>query len=212
MPGFIGRRLCPELLFVKPNFQKYTKAAAASRAVFCLFDPDFEAGSLDEAYLDITDYCRAHETTGKLQAVYQCLHRTMLWCPSNHTCLSESMCAIVERGPELPLVTNQKTLRSANESYIASLGESWSLSSMSPTPKSCDFARLTSGKHGAGEAVAEEIRRRVREETLLTCSCGIGPNRLLAKVARTVHRRSLHFLHTSHFEPWRLTSSSSSLT
>ena len=65
MPGFIGRRLCPELLFVKPNFQKYTRAAAASRAVFCLFDPDFEAGSLDEAYLDITDYCRAHEITGR---------------------------------------------------------------------------------------------------------------------------------------------------
>lgn len=65
MPGFIGRRLCPELLFVKPNFQKYTRAAAASRAVFGLFDPDFEAGSLDEAYLDITDYCRAHEITGR---------------------------------------------------------------------------------------------------------------------------------------------------
>lgn len=30
--------------------------------------------------------------------------------------------------------------------------------------------------------MAEEIRHRVREETRLTCSCGIGPNRLLAKV------------------------------
>jgi nucleotidyltransferase/DNA polymerase involved in DNA repair len=64
MPGFIGRRLCPELVFVKPNFQKYTRAAAATRAIFMHFDPEFEAGSLDEAYLDITDYCRSHETTG----------------------------------------------------------------------------------------------------------------------------------------------------
>ena len=30
--------------------------------------------------------------------------------------------------------------------------------------------------------VAEEIRRRVFEETGLTCSAGVGPNRLLAKV------------------------------
>ncbi len=64
MPGFIGRRLCPELVFVKPNFQKYTRAAAATRAVFVQYDPDFEAGSLDEAYLDVTDYCRSHDTTG----------------------------------------------------------------------------------------------------------------------------------------------------
>lgn len=68
MPGFIGRRLCPELVFVKPNFQKYTRAAAATRAVFVRFDPDFEAGSLDEAYLDVTDYCRTHETNGELSA------------------------------------------------------------------------------------------------------------------------------------------------
>lgn len=65
MPGFIGRRLCPELVFVKPNFQKYTRAAAATRAIFAQYDPDFEAGSLDEAYLDVTDYCRSHETTGR---------------------------------------------------------------------------------------------------------------------------------------------------
>lgn len=35
--------------------------------------------------------------------------------------------------------------------------------------------------------MAEDIRRRVREETRLTCSCGIGPNRLLAKVPLQLH-------------------------
>ncbi|BDA41352.1 probable DNA polymerase IV at N-terminal half [Coccomyxa sp. Obi] len=99
MPGFIGRRLCPELVFVKPNFQKYTRAAAATRAIFAQYDPEFEAGSLDEAYLDLRGFCP-----------------------------------------------------------------------------------------GTGEAVAEEIRRRVREETRLTCSCGIGPNRLLAKVATDMRK------------------------
>lgn len=40
----------------------------------------------------------------------------------------------------------------------------------------------------AGEAVAEVIRQRVREEVALTCSCGIGPNRLLAKVASDIRK------------------------
>ena len=34
----------------------------------------------------------------------------------------------------------------------------------------------------AGSEVAEAIRRRVREETRLTCSVGVAPNRALAKV------------------------------
>ena len=66
MPGFIARRLCPELVFVTPDFQKYTKASQATRNIFRDFDPDFEAGSLDEAYLDITAYCEQHGMTGTL--------------------------------------------------------------------------------------------------------------------------------------------------
>jgi DNA polymerase kappa len=27
MPGFIAKKLCPHLMFVKPNFAKYTAAA-----------------------------------------------------------------------------------------------------------------------------------------------------------------------------------------
>ena len=32
------------------------------------------------------------------------------------------------------------------------------------------------------------IRRRVREETRLTCSCGIGPNKLLSKIATDIRK------------------------
>ncbi len=35
-----------------------------TRHIFRDFDPDMDAGSLDEAYLDVTDYCRAHDMTG----------------------------------------------------------------------------------------------------------------------------------------------------
>ena len=36
--------------------------------------------------------------------------------------------------------------------------------------------------------MAEELRRRVREDTRLTCSCGVAPNRLLAKIASDLNK------------------------
>jgi DNA polymerase kappa len=35
-----------------------------TRKIFADFDPDMEAGSLDEAFLDITSYCAMHNMTG----------------------------------------------------------------------------------------------------------------------------------------------------
>ncbi|DBA00743.1 TPA: hypothetical protein N0F65_001214 [Lagenidium giganteum] len=60
MPGFIGKELCPDLVFVRPNFTKYQEVAAQFRQVFAEYDPDFSAFSLDEAVLDITEYMAAH--------------------------------------------------------------------------------------------------------------------------------------------------------
>jgi DNA polymerase kappa len=58
MPGFIAKRLCPHLVFVKPNFEKYTKIAAIAREVFAEVDPEFESRGLDEASLDATAFCQ----------------------------------------------------------------------------------------------------------------------------------------------------------
>ncbi|CAN0906698.1 DNA polymerase kappa, partial [Linum grandiflorum] len=108
MPGFIARRLCPELIFVPPDFKKYTHYSELSRKVFQKYDPHFVAASLDEAYLDITEICK-------------------------------------ERG-------------------------------------------IT------GADVAEELRRGVFEKTGLTCSAGIGPNRLLAKVCSDINKPNGQFV------------------
>lgn len=63
MPGFIAVKLCPNIRFVKPKFEKYREYCMITRErVFKLFDPNFATGSLDEAYLDVTDYSKA---TGK---------------------------------------------------------------------------------------------------------------------------------------------------
>ena len=61
MPGFIGKKLCPELVFVKPNFDKYAAVAEEIRSIFREYDVNFTAWSLDETYLDIAAYYLAHK-------------------------------------------------------------------------------------------------------------------------------------------------------
>ena len=56
MPGFIALKLCPNLTFVKPDFEKYRRYATLAREVFREYDPNFDAVSLDEAFLDVTEY------------------------------------------------------------------------------------------------------------------------------------------------------------
>ncbi|KAG6710772.1 hypothetical protein I3842_05G018900 [Carya illinoinensis] len=108
MPGFIARKLCPELIFVPTDFKKYTYFSDLTRKVFQKYDPNFMATSLDEAFLDITDICK-------------------------------------ERG-------------------------------------------VNSGE------IAEELRTTVYEETGLTCSAGVGPNRLLAKICSDINKPNGQFV------------------
>lgn len=53
-------KLCPQLIHVPLNFEKYTAKARQVRAVLEQYDPRFESASIDEAYLNITKYCQDH--------------------------------------------------------------------------------------------------------------------------------------------------------
>jgi DNA polymerase-4 len=96
MPSSRARRLCPDAIFIPPDFRRYSKESEKIFAIYREITPLVQAVSIDEAYLDVTDH----------------------------------------------------------------LGEA-----------------------GSATAVAREIRRRVREERGLTVSVGVGPNRLIAKIA-----------------------------
>jgi len=54
MPGFIAKKLCPQLVIVPSNMEKYAQVAEVVRGVFREYDPNFAPMSLDEAYLDIS--------------------------------------------------------------------------------------------------------------------------------------------------------------
>lgn len=96
MPSSRARRLCPDAIFIPPDFRRYSKESEKIFAIYRELTPLVQAVSIDEAYLDVTDH----------------------------------------------------------------LGEA-----------------------GSATALAKEIRRRVREERELTVSIGVGPNRLIAKIA-----------------------------
>ena len=60
MAGYIADKLCPQLIHISPNFEKYSAKAKEIRAVLVNYDARFEAASVDEAYLNITQYCEEH--------------------------------------------------------------------------------------------------------------------------------------------------------
>ncbi|CAO3609199.1 unnamed protein product [Mucor fragilis] len=63
MPGFIARKLCPELVLIPLHFPKYREASNKVRAVFQKYDPNFVPMSLDEAYLNLTEYLKTTDLT-----------------------------------------------------------------------------------------------------------------------------------------------------
>jgi len=96
MPAVRAERLCPQAVFVPPDFVRYKAVSRQVREIFMRYTDQVEPLSLDEAYLDVT---------------------------TSHSAL--------------PTAT----------------------------------------------AIAAEIRQRIREETGLTASAGIAPNKFLAKIA-----------------------------
>ena len=54
MPSVTAKRKCPELIFVTPRFDVYTRVSHQIREIFAEYTPLFEPLSLDEAYLDVT--------------------------------------------------------------------------------------------------------------------------------------------------------------
>ena len=61
MPGFIAKKLCPNLVIVPGNMEKYAAVSEVVRGVFREYDPNFAPMSLDEAYLDITELLSRHQ-------------------------------------------------------------------------------------------------------------------------------------------------------
>ncbi|KAL1723935.1 hypothetical protein EV715DRAFT_190536 [Schizophyllum commune] len=61
MPTFIAKKLCPELILVKINHERYSEKSKQVMDIFRRYDPTMCPASCDEGYLNITKYCREHD-------------------------------------------------------------------------------------------------------------------------------------------------------
>ena len=55
MAGNLAIKLCPHLVFVRPNFERYSEISKKVKAIFYDYTDLVEPLSLDEAYLDVTE-------------------------------------------------------------------------------------------------------------------------------------------------------------
>lgn len=62
----IAYRKCPDLIFVKPNFDKYRAVSQQIREIFFEYTDLVEPLSLDEAYLDVTENKKGVETATRI--------------------------------------------------------------------------------------------------------------------------------------------------
>lgn len=60
MPGFIAKKLCPELILIPNNWEKYQTTSNIFKNILKKYDPNYESMGSDEAKLDITDYIYIH--------------------------------------------------------------------------------------------------------------------------------------------------------
>ncbi|NCT17702.1 MAG: DNA polymerase IV [Flavobacteriaceae bacterium CG_4_8_14_3_um_filter_34_10] len=55
MSSVLAKKLCPELIFVQPHFERYKEISQKIRKIFLEYTDLVEPLSLDEAYLDVTE-------------------------------------------------------------------------------------------------------------------------------------------------------------
>lgn len=66
MSGFKAAKLCPELIFVKPRFDRYKEISQRIRCIFFEYTDLVEPLSLDEAYLDVTQNKKGQPSATKI--------------------------------------------------------------------------------------------------------------------------------------------------
>ncbi|KAG1746123.1 IMS-domain-containing protein [Suillus lakei] len=60
MATFVAKKLCPDLILLKSNFERYSEMSDKVMDIFERYDPTMLAAGCDEGYLNITKYCEEH--------------------------------------------------------------------------------------------------------------------------------------------------------
>ena len=69
MPTSRALRLCPQVVRVNPRHSRYHEVSTELHAIFASYTPQVEPLSLDESFLDLTEYCVLHHcSVGRVAA------------------------------------------------------------------------------------------------------------------------------------------------
>uniref|UniRef100_A0A9J7ZTP5 DNA polymerase kappa n=1 Tax=Cyprinus carpio carpio TaxID=630221 RepID=A0A9J7ZTP5_CYPCA len=154
MPGFIAKKLCPNLVIVPTNFDKYRAVSAQVREIFSEYDPHFMPMSLDEAYLDLTEHMEQRKHWPETM-------RTYYICDAKTENDADRSTADAEKDELSPVLFEDSP-------------------SSSPSLSGADRKAEVFGT--SAEEAVREMRFRIQQKTSLTASAGIAPNMMLAKV------------------------------
>ncbi|XP_069483567.1 DNA polymerase kappa isoform X2 [Ambystoma mexicanum] len=170
MPGFIAKKLCPNLTIVPPNFDKYRDVSKQVREVLAKYDPHFLPMSLDEAYLDLTEHLKERINWPEDK------RRHSIRTDAKETSKAGVSMQEVLEGNEDPLSTSPLLFEdSSSPSLDGSTPSSDPLGDTLTTKNTVIFGTSV-------EEAVKEMRFRIEQKTTLTASAGIAPNMMLAKV------------------------------
>ncbi|XP_065314617.1 DNA polymerase kappa-like isoform X2 [Gordionus sp. m RMFG-2023] len=207
MAGFIGKKLCPDLQFIHYNIHKYKQASKMFQQILSLYDSKFSSGGLDEAYLNLTPYLNEKRTFLTLEErtfiftrICQCFchnasqkvsltdlpstsnyesDATISATPQNSaflTCCCRRTTEYAEmhkNGYEIPgcIMADQKYKNIQNKSQSIKMTFDVTI-----------------------QDTIKEIRTRIYEAIGITCSAGIAPTPLLAKICTDINKPCGQFI------------------
>nr|AAX35542.1 DNA polymerase kappa [Xenopus laevis] len=168
MPGFIAKKLCPALIIVPPNFDKYRAVSSEVREILAQYDPNFLPMSLDEAYLDFTDH----------------LSERLSWTEDKRTFIIGAENSEENKplsGKQEQVECTSPILFEDSPSFVADQNVSQPGQDTTEEIRRPSLEKAVVFGTSVEEAV-KEMRFRIEQKTTLTASAGIAPNTMLAKV------------------------------
>ncbi|XP_006901502.1 PREDICTED: DNA polymerase kappa [Elephantulus edwardii] len=171
MPGFIAKRLCPQLIIVPPNFDKYRAVSKEVKEILANYDPNFMAMSLDEAYLNITKHLQERQTWSEDKRRY--------FIQTGSSAEHDKPKEKVNKLSECEL-SNSPLLFEDGPPDLQSQGIPCQVNLVEQNDLQVLQNSVVFGT--SAEEVVKEIRFRIEQKTTLTASAGIAPNTMLAKV------------------------------
>ncbi|XP_044302353.1 DNA polymerase kappa isoform X3 [Varanus komodoensis] len=173
MPGFIAKKLCPNLTIVPLNFKKYKEVSEEVREILAEYDPHFMPMGLDEAYLNITEHLEERKNWDESKRRYF-ISDTPTGKKNEITCNKSKLNE--DHYSSSPVLFDDDTL-------IHKQSVDPSLLHLQEQKQQQSTTQIKSVVFGtSAEDVVEEIRFKIQQKTRLTASAGIAPNMMLAKM------------------------------